>query len=113
MSWVARTIQSTAADVRLRTKRSCPRWSAVSVAPDQPSFGNGASGTPASPFRSRSWRTENVADPLAGRRDVARAVGTPVEVDDVRIGTIARQHDDERLARRRIGLDVDLAGGCR
>src|SRR4029079_7542062 len=110
-SFVARAIQSTARDVRLITKRSSPRRTAVSVAPDQPSFGKGSSGSSPRPFASRSACSERVAEASAGRRDVVRAVGTAVEVDDVRIRAVAGQDDDEQLRLRGVRLDVDLAGG--
>ena len=111
MSFVARAIQSTARDVRLRTNRApSSRTNAVSVAPDHPSFGNGCSGTPVSPFSARSCRTERIADASAGRGDVVRAVRPAIEVDDVRVGAVAGQDDDQRLRRRRVRLDMDLAG---
>src|SRR4051794_4798449 len=110
-SFVARATQSTDRDVRLRMNRSSPRRSEVSVAPDQPSFGKASSGTSSRRYRSRSWRREYVIDASTGRRHVVGAVGSAVEVDDVRIRAVAGQHDDERLRVGRVGLDVDLAGG--
>src|SRR6185369_18041444 len=49
--------------------------------------------------------------PSARRGHVAGSVGTAIEIDNVRIGAVAGQHDDEWLGRRRVGLDVYLAGG--
>ena len=65
------------------------------------------------PGRGRSVEQlsqRTVARASAGRGNVVRAVRSVVEVDDVRIRAVAGQDDDERLGRRRVRLDVDLAG---
>ena len=61
------------------------------------------------PFEELSERPRRLR-PSARRRHVVGPIGTAVEIDDVRIGAVPRQHDDQRLGRRRVGLDVDLAG---
>ena len=96
-------------DVRLRTNRSSRRRrNDVNRAPDQPSFGNGSSGRPARPLASRSRATlAPVVSTEPGRRSLHPAV---VEVVDDRPRAVPGQDDDERLGRRRVLLDVDLAG---
>ena len=117
-SRVARTIQSRSGDVRLRTNRSSPRSRTLNVAPDQPSVGKRSLGDAGQPVLGQQVR-ERAVPPArsrrggadsARRRHVVRAVRPAVEVLHVRVGAVAGQDDDERLGRRGVLLDVDLAG---
>ena len=84
------------------------------MAPDQPSVGNACSGLSSRPCsvssssRVRSRQPTTIGS--AGRRDVVAAVRAAVEVHDVRIGAVPGQDDDQRLVRRGVLLDMDLAG---
>ena len=108
VSPVARTIQSVTGEVRLSTNRASSRSMIENVAPDQPSVGNGCSG--------RMWRSKrrsssgSVSRGGAAIRWGAGAVGPAVEVHDVGVGAVAREHDHQRLRGGGVRLHVDLAG---
>ena len=118
-SAVAAAIQSSAGGAALEDEPLArpARWT-LNVEPDQPSVGNGRSGTPARPCsasRSSSGRSRQLGHAVgrggsARGRHVERAVRPVVHVLHVRVGAVAGQDDDERLGRRGVLLDVDLAG---
>ena len=116
-SRVARAIQSTAQDVRLRTN-AARRRGRTSRSASRPTSRRWR--TPPRERRSRPCSASRSAErprrPSASARggDVVRAVRPAVEVDDVRIRAVAGQHDDERLAvARRSPRRGSRRPGCR